>query len=166
MKDNYQLPSEGGLIPGADPEDMISRWEKIRTRVAATETEGAEYIASEIAAEINRRRAEGKKYVMALSSGKSPLGVYNRLYAGLTGPGDGLQMPLYGLYGGRVYKGDPMYASARRYNYTRVYWSPQIGQGVTLNLEIGLHSDLRNMGFHQIAQVGVRLDSDFFRKKR
>jgi glucosamine-6-phosphate deaminase len=79
MKDNYQLPTEGGLIPGADPEDMISRWEKIPTRVAATETEGAEYIASEIAAEINKRAAEGRKYVMALSSGKSPVGVYGRL---------------------------------------------------------------------------------------
>ncbi len=79
MKDNYQLPSEGGLIPGADPEDMISRWEKIRTRVAATETEGAEHIASEIVSRINRRAGEGKKFVMALSSGKSPHGVYGRL---------------------------------------------------------------------------------------
>jgi glucosamine-6-phosphate deaminase len=79
MKDNYQLPSEGGLIPGADPEDMISRWEKIRTRVAATESEGAEYIASEIAAEVVRRTREGKKYVMALTSGRSPVGIYSRL---------------------------------------------------------------------------------------
>ncbi len=81
MKDNYQLPSEGGLIQGADPEDMISRWEKIRTRVVATETEGAEYIAEAIAAEINRRSTEGGKYVMALSSGQSPVGVYSRLAA-------------------------------------------------------------------------------------
>ncbi len=79
MKDNYQLPGEGGLIPGADPEDMITRWEKVRTRVAATETEGAEYIASEIVAGIEKRRAEGKKYVMALSAGKSTFGVYNSL---------------------------------------------------------------------------------------
>ncbi len=79
MKENYQLPSEGGLIPGADPEDMISRWEKIRTCVVATESEGAEYIASEIAADINRKAAEGKKYVMALSSGRSTLGIYSRL---------------------------------------------------------------------------------------
>lgn len=81
MKDNYQLPSEGGLIPGADPDDMISRWEKINTRVASTETEGAEYIAAEIAAAINRRKAEGGIFVMALSSGKSPIGVYQRLVA-------------------------------------------------------------------------------------
>jgi glucosamine-6-phosphate deaminase len=79
MKDNYQLPSEGGLIPGADPEDMISRWEKIPTRVVNTETEGAEYIASEITTGINRAAREGKKYVMALSSGKSPLGVFRSL---------------------------------------------------------------------------------------
>jgi glucosamine-6-phosphate deaminase len=79
MKDNYQLPTEGGLIPGADPEDMISRWEKIRTRVADTETEGADHVASEIVAAIGRNRAEGKKYVMALSCGKSATGIYKRL---------------------------------------------------------------------------------------
>jgi glucosamine-6-phosphate deaminase len=79
MKDNYQLPSEGGLIPGADPEDMISRWEKVPTRVVASETEGAAYIADTIAAEIEARRAEGRPYVMALSRGKSCVGVYRRL---------------------------------------------------------------------------------------
>ncbi len=79
MKDNYQLPGEGGLIPGADPEDMISRWEKIRTRVVATETEGAEYIASEIASAIEKRRAAGGNYVMVLSNGQSPVGIYKHL---------------------------------------------------------------------------------------
>jgi glucosamine-6-phosphate deaminase len=44
-----------------------------------TETEGAEYVAAVIASEIERRRAEGKKFVMALSSGKSATGIYNRL---------------------------------------------------------------------------------------
>ena len=83
MQNNYQLPKEGGLIPGADPEDIICRYEKIRTRVVTTESEGAEYIAEAIAGEINRRREEGqgKLYVMMLSSGKSPVGVYRSLVA-------------------------------------------------------------------------------------
>ncbi|MDR2911908.1 MAG: 6-phosphogluconolactonase [Alistipes sp.] len=79
MKDNYQLPSEGGLIAGADPEDMISRWEKIRTRVVATESEGAAHIADTIAAEIESRRAKGQGYVLALTTGRSPVGVYRSL---------------------------------------------------------------------------------------
>ncbi len=81
MKDNYRLPGEGGLISGADPEDMIGRWEKVHTRVAQTESEGAEYIASEIVAGIVRKCNEGKPYVMALSGGASPVGIYDRLVA-------------------------------------------------------------------------------------
>ncbi len=79
MKDSYQLPSEGGLISGADPEDMISRWEKVRTRVTATATEGVEYIVSEIAAGIEKNHAAGKPYVMALTSGASSVGIYGSL---------------------------------------------------------------------------------------
>ncbi len=79
MQDNYQLPKEGGLIPGAEPEDIICRYEKIRTRVARTETEGAEYAADVISEEIKLKNAQGKPYVMVLSAGKSPVGIYRRL---------------------------------------------------------------------------------------
>jgi hypothetical protein len=93
------------------------------------------------------------------------VGIRNRFYHGVTGPGGGTQMPLWGSVGNRVYKGDPMYASARTYNYTAVYWRPTIGHGVELNLELGLHSDGRRMGFQQVIWVGVTLDNDFFKKK-
>ncbi len=79
MQDNYQLPKEGGLIPGAEPEDIICRYEKIRTRVFKTETEGAEYIAEAIVSDIRRKQAGGKPFVLVVTSGKSPLGVYRRL---------------------------------------------------------------------------------------
>ncbi|MDR2890478.1 MAG: 6-phosphogluconolactonase [Alistipes sp.] len=81
MRDNYQLPKEGGLIPGADPEDMICRYEKIPVRVAATEGEGAEYIAAEIAAGIARCAKQGRNYVMALVGGRSSVGVFRSLVA-------------------------------------------------------------------------------------
>ena len=90
---------------------------------------------------------------------KWKIGIRNRFYTGEK------QMPLYASYGSRIYKGDPMYASTRRYNFTQVYWRPAIGHGVKLNLELGLHSDLRNMAFHQILGVGVTLDGDFFKRK-
>jgi hypothetical protein len=88
------------------------------------------------------------------------IGIRNRFYSG------DRQMPLYEAWGSSLYKGDPMYASARRYNYTQVYWRPVIGRGVNLNLELGFHSDLRKMALHEIIGVGVTLDDDFFRKKR
>jgi hypothetical protein len=90
---------------------------------------------------------------------KWKIGIKNRLYSGE------LQMPLFAQYGNRIYKGDPMYASARRYNYTQIYWRPTVGRGVSLNLELGFHSDLRKMAFHQIMGVGVSLDGDFFKKQ-
>jgi hypothetical protein len=105
------------------------------------------------------------------------VGIRNRYYHGLVGPGGGTQMPLWSTIAGnsaladngvgpnRIYKGDPMYASARRYNYTSIYWRPTIGNGVEVNLELGLHSDLRRIGFQQVVWVGVTLDNDFFRKK-
>jgi glucosamine-6-phosphate deaminase len=79
MRDNYQLPKEGGLIAGAEPEDIICRYEKIKTRVAKSESEGVAYIADQMLTEIERKRKEGKMFVLVLTSGKSPVGVYNRL---------------------------------------------------------------------------------------
>jgi hypothetical protein len=92
------------------------------------------------------------------------VGIRNRYYRGFTGPGGGVQMPLWDKVGNRVYKGDPLYASARTYNYTAIYWCPTIGRGVDFNLEIGLHSDGRRVGFQQVAWVGVTLDNDFFKR--
>lgn len=79
MRDNYQLPKEGGLIEGAEPEDIVCRYEKIKTTVAKTETEGVALIADQMVAAIESKSAEGKMFVMALTSGNSPVGVYRAL---------------------------------------------------------------------------------------
>jgi hypothetical protein len=100
------------------------------------------------------------------------VGIRNRYYHGVTGPGGGVQMPLWaglkerGVEPNRMYKGDPMYASARNYNYTSIYWRPTIGHGVDLNLELGLHSDGRHVGFQQVVWIGVTLDNDFFKRTK
>ena len=46
---NYKLKTEGGLKPGAEPLDIITRFERIPTHIAATAEEGACHVAAEIA---------------------------------------------------------------------------------------------------------------------
>jgi glucosamine-6-phosphate deaminase len=58
---------------------MICRYEKITTRVVKTESEGAMLIVDEIISEIKRAATEGRPFVMAITPGKSPFGVYRRL---------------------------------------------------------------------------------------
>ena len=49
---NYQLNKEVGLKPGAEPMDIICRFEKIPTTILPTPQEGAEMIANKIEATI------------------------------------------------------------------------------------------------------------------
>ena len=49
MERNYKLPKEGGLEPGADPADIIRKFEKIYTNIYENEASGAMYVAREIA---------------------------------------------------------------------------------------------------------------------
>ena len=48
MERNYKLPKEGGLEPGADPADIIRKFEKIYTNIYENEASGAMYVAREI----------------------------------------------------------------------------------------------------------------------
>ena len=41
MERNYKLPKEGGLEPGADPADIIRKFEKIYTNIYENEASGA-----------------------------------------------------------------------------------------------------------------------------
>ncbi len=86
------------------------------------------------------------------------IGIRNRTYSG-----DPL-MPLWGIYGNRVYRGDPLYAGADFYNYTQFYWSPRLGRGVSLSLEAGFHFDGDNIGFQQLGSIGITFDREFFKK--
>ena len=46
MERNYKLPKEGGLEPGADPADIIRKFEKIYTNIYENEASGKSPIAS------------------------------------------------------------------------------------------------------------------------
>ncbi len=88
---------------------------------------------------------------------KKKLGVRNMFYKG---------DPLWAFwhaYGSRVYKGDPFFVSPVN-NYTMLYWHPSLFRGVTLRLELGMHTDGHHVGLQQVAWVGVTLDSSFFKK--
>ncbi len=89
---------------------------------------------------------------------KKKLGLRNMFYSGE------LLMPLWHTYGSRVNKGDPFFVSARINNYTMLYWYPELTRGVTLKLELGMHTDGRRIGLQQVAWIGVTFDNEFFRK--
>lgn len=89
---------------------------------------------------------------------KCNIGVRNRFYYG------DRQMPYWDRYGSRIYRGDPFYSVSNTYNFTQIYWKPQLAKGVRLELEMGLHFDGREMGFQQLAWIGVSLDNGMFKK--
>lgn len=79
MSSNYKLRKEGGLKPGADPLDIISRYEKMNTAIYSSETLGAQYIARQIADCIRDKKERGEMCVLGITTGRSPFGVYNEL---------------------------------------------------------------------------------------
>jgi glucosamine-6-phosphate deaminase len=81
MNGKYTIDKTGGLIEGAEPDDIIKRFEKIGTTVFPTEGAGADYVADCIVAGINAAAKEGRKFVFGLTTGQSPVGIYRRLLA-------------------------------------------------------------------------------------
>ena len=79
MSANYKLTTEGGLKKGAEPMEIVTRFERIPTRIAETAEEGAIRVADEMAATIRAKAAAGENCVLALTAGKSPIGVYREL---------------------------------------------------------------------------------------
>ncbi len=162
--DMYHLASRRGAIDGVVDHNSVNPWIGARFHRLFPWFENLILEAGWLQT-FDRDRHSGQGWLkpggLTVDVGvqKWKIGIRNRFYSGEK------QMPLYASYGSRIYKGDGMYASAGRYNYTQVYWRPAIGQGVKLNLELGFHSDLCNMAFHQILGVGVTLDGNFFRRK-
>ena len=76
---NYKLKKEGGLIPNAEPKDIVCRYERINTNVFETENDGTAYVADKIAAAIKAKESTGEAFVLGITSGSSPLGVYTKL---------------------------------------------------------------------------------------
>ncbi|MDR2894520.1 MAG: hypothetical protein LBU97_03565 [Alistipes sp.] len=102
-------------------------------------------------------RAGGVTVEIALE--RRNVGIRNLFYTG------DVQMPLHGLYGSTLYKGDPMYSAVPTNSYLQIYWTPSLGRGVDLNLEAAFQTDGRKLGSQQLFVVGIELDNDFFGRK-
>lgn len=79
MSSNYKLVAGGGLKHGVEPIDIITRYEQIPTLVCSTAEGGAHYVARQVAKAIQEKALKGEKFVLGLSTGKSPVGVYHEL---------------------------------------------------------------------------------------
>ncbi len=76
---NYKLKKEGGLAPGADPADIIRKFEKVFTTIYSSETSGSMYIAREIENCIREKQTLGETCILGITTGKSPVGVFRAL---------------------------------------------------------------------------------------
>ncbi len=84
----YSLPKDGGLIASAAPRDIIHRYEKMHTLVYESEYEGVQHVADTIVKMIHTHNAthcsnqmydEGNPFVLGLTTGRTPLGLYREL---------------------------------------------------------------------------------------
>lgn len=79
MSSNYKLVTGGGLKQGVEPLDIITRYEQIPTMVCQSAEVGSHYVARQVAKAIQAKTLKGEKFVLGLSTGKSPVGVYREL---------------------------------------------------------------------------------------
>lgn len=85
MNNKYSLPKDGGLIAESTPRDIIHRYEKIHTTVYENEYLGVQYVADTIVKAIrtynelhcsNEVYEEQQPFVLGLTTGRTPLGLY------------------------------------------------------------------------------------------
>lgn len=76
---NYKLNKPGGLKPGADPADIIRKFEKVYTNIFASESSGSMYVAREIENCIRKKQKFGELCILGITTGKSPVGVFRAL---------------------------------------------------------------------------------------
>lgn len=76
----YSLPQDGGLLLEGTPKDIIHRFEKIPATVYAVEREGVAYVAQQIIDAITEHQSKSdRNFVLGLTTGRTPLGVYREL---------------------------------------------------------------------------------------
>jgi glucosamine-6-phosphate deaminase len=75
---NYSIEKQGGLVPGAEPQDIITRLEKVPTTIFRNAEQGAQAVAERVAALINAHKGQNP-FVLGLTTGQTPLGVYREL---------------------------------------------------------------------------------------
>jgi hypothetical protein len=169
--DMYHLASRSGAGDGVVDHISASPWIGARLEWLLPWFESLTLQAGWLQS-LDRDRAGDNRWLtpggVTLDAGiqKWRVGIANRFYRGMTGPEGGTQMPLWYLYGNRVYRGDPIFASTASYNYTRIYWLPRLAPGVDLTLELGLHTAGGRVGWQQVIWVGVTLDNNFFKRKK
>lgn len=76
---NYKLNKPGGLKPGADPADIIRKFEKVYTNIFTSESSGSMYVAREIENRIREKQKFGELCILGITTGKSPVGVFRAL---------------------------------------------------------------------------------------
>ncbi len=76
---NYKLNKPGGLKPGADPADIIRKFEKVYTNIFTSESSGSMYVAREIENCIREIQKFGELCILGITTGKSPVGVFRAL---------------------------------------------------------------------------------------
>lgn len=76
---NYNLNKPGGLKPGADPADIIRKFEKVYTNIFTSESSGSMYVAREIENCIREKQKFGELCILGITTGKSPVGVFRAL---------------------------------------------------------------------------------------
>jgi glucosamine-6-phosphate deaminase len=81
MNSKYNITQAGGLIPGIEPDEIVKRFEKLPVSIYDSEKEGSDYVVGQIIEGIRKAAEEGKKFVLGLTTGKSPVGIYRRLLA-------------------------------------------------------------------------------------
>ena len=77
MERKFVLPKIGELSATVSV-DSICRYEKVPTSILPTEDEGSKYAASLVVEAINKHKGDSK-FVLGLSTGRSPLGLYKEL---------------------------------------------------------------------------------------
>ncbi|MDR0510484.1 MAG: PIG-L family deacetylase [Rikenellaceae bacterium] len=77
MTGNYRFQRQAELVPGAEPPEIITRFERIPASIFDSEADGAQYVAGAIAEQI--RAAGNSGFVLGLTTGKTPVGVYRKL---------------------------------------------------------------------------------------
>lgn len=71
---NYKLNK-----PGADPADIIRKFEKVYTNIFTSESSGSMYVAREIENCIREKQKFGELCILGITTGKSPVGVFRAL---------------------------------------------------------------------------------------
>ncbi len=88
MQSKYSLPKSGGLIAGGVPADIIRRYEKLTTSVYANELDAVKKVADTIEHSIKIFEqanismdpfTEPQTFVLGLTTGRTPLGLYREL---------------------------------------------------------------------------------------